>query len=117
MLITWIATAIAVWATAVVLPGFSVKNGAKGALVVAAVFGLLNALFGRFLLGLFKLGTLGLASLLGPVATWLVMALLLVVTDKLSDTLKIKSFGWAFISAIPIAIGTELLKRVMHAVF
>ena len=117
MIITWIATTLAVWATATLLPGFTVRNGMKGALVVGAVFGVLNALLRKFLVGVIKVGTLGLASLLGPLVTWLAVALLLVLTDKLSDTLKIKNFPTAFVGAIPITIGVEVVSRALRALF
>ena len=48
LLISWLILTVAVWATASVLPGFHVKDF-KGALIVSAIFGLLNFVLGWLL--------------------------------------------------------------------
>jgi len=48
MLIHWIVTALAVWITSCVVPGFYV-NGVASALIAAIAIGLANATIGLFL--------------------------------------------------------------------
>ena len=48
MLLHWVVTALAVWITSRVVPGFYV-NGASAALIAAVVIGLVNATIGLFL--------------------------------------------------------------------
>lgn len=112
MLLAWLINTIAVFVTAELLPGFTVK-GLKGAIITAAILGLLQALFGKLLYGIIGIGTLGIGFALGMLTKLVVMSILLVVTDKLADSLKIKSFGTAVVGAVIITvlstIGTRLL--------
>jgi putative membrane protein len=112
LLAKWLISSAAIWLTAELLPGFSVK-GFKGALLVALILGLLDALVGWFLFVVIGLGTLGIGFLLAFATRWLVMAILLVVTDKLSDNLKIRSFGLAFVGAIVITTLSALGHRLL----
>jgi putative membrane protein len=106
ILISWLILALAVWLTAKILPGFEVK-GFGGALIVAAAFGLLNWTIGWLLYVAIGIGTLGLGFLLAFLTRWLVGALLLKLTDSLTDRLTIRSFGWAFLAAMVMsALGT-----------
>ena len=63
LIISWLILSLAVWVTAAVLPGFHVKDF-KSAIIVAAIFGLLNFVLGWFLFVVFTVATLGLAWLL-----------------------------------------------------
>jgi putative membrane protein len=113
LLLSWLILSFAVWLTAMVLPGFHVKNFVS-ALLVAAIFGVLNFLLGQILFWIFAIATLGLAWLLAFITRWIINALLLILTDRLTDHLKIDGFGWALLgAALMSAIGTlgELLLR------
>ena len=103
ILLSWLVMSIAVWLTAVLLPGFEVR-GFGGAIVVAAVFGLLNWLLGWLQFVVIGLSTLGIGFLLANHTRWLVMALLLKLTDALLDSLKIRSLGMAFIGAAVMSL-------------
>jgi putative membrane protein len=106
LLLSWLVLSVSVWATALVLPGFEV-HGFWGAVKVAALFGLLNWLIGWFIFFLIGIGTLGVGFLLAFVTRWIVSAILLKVTDALSSSLKIESFGRALIAALLMSgIGT-----------
>jgi putative membrane protein len=106
LVLSWLILSFAVWLTGAVLPGFHVK-GAKSALIVAAVFGVLNLLLGWLLFTVFTVATLGIAWLLAFITRWIINAILLMLTDKLTDHLKIDSWTWAFGGALTIsAIGT-----------
>jgi len=113
LLITWLISALAVWITAQLLPGFSV-SGAKGALIAAAVIGLLNALIGWLIWLVLGVGTLGIAWLLGFITQFVVMALVILFADKLIASLKVSGFGSAFIGSIIITVISAVLNRVLR---
>jgi putative membrane protein len=115
LLLSWLILSFAVWVTATVLPGFHVKSFIS-ALLVAAIFGVLNFLLGWLLFAIFTIATLGLAWLLAFITRWIINAILLMLTDYLTDHLKIDGFGWALLGALMMsAIGTigELLVRAV----
>lgn len=106
ILLSWLILTLAVWLTAVLLPGFHVKSF-TGALAVAAIFGVLNFLLGWLLFAVFTIATLGLAWLLAFITRWIINALLLKLTDSLTDQLTIDSFKWALGGALLMsALGT-----------
>jgi len=110
-LISWLILSIAVWIAAAVLPGVHIR-GFGTAVLVAAVFGILNLLIGWFLFFVIGLGTLGLGFILAFITRWIVDAILLKIVDTMSRRFRIDSLGWAFAAAlIMAAIGTlgELL--------
>jgi putative membrane protein len=111
-LVTWLVYSIAFWLTALVLPGFKV-DGFAGAVVSAAVFGLLNWILGRLLYGLLGVATLGIGFLLGFLTTWIVNAILLKLADSLTRRLEIRSFGIAFIGGLMITVLAEFAKRLI----
>jgi putative membrane protein len=116
LLLTWLILSLAVWLTAVVLPGFHVKSFGS-AILVAALFGVLNFLLGWLLFAFFTIATLGLAWVLAFVTRWIINALLLKLTAALTDRLRIDSFGWALGGALMMsALGTAgqwLLTRML----
>ena len=116
LLISWLILTVAVWATAAVLPGFHVKDF-KGALIVSAIFGLLNFLLGWLLFLVFTVATLGLAWLLAFITRWLINALLLKLTDRLTDHLKIDSFGWALGGALVMSLVGTLGEWLVRSAF
>jgi len=117
LILTWLIFAFAVWATAAILPGFHLKNG-KSALLVAAIYGVLNLIVGKILFFVFAVATLGIALLLAFITRWIINAIVLVITDKLTDHLKIDSFGWALGGALLISIigsfGEWVVTRVLY---
>lgn len=106
LLLSWLILSFAVWLTAEILPGFHVKSFGS-ALLVGALFGVLNFLLGWLLFAVFTVATLGLAWLLAFITRWIIDAILLKVTDSLTDHLTIDSFGWALGGALLMSlIGT-----------
>lgn len=106
LLLSWAILSLAVWVTAQVLPGFHVKS-LPAAFGVAAIFGVLNFFLGWLFFTVFAIGTLGIALLLAFITRWIINAILLKITDAVSDALKIDSFGWALGGALMMsAIGT-----------
>jgi putative membrane protein len=113
LILSWLILSVAVWATAAVLPGFHVKDF-KGAVIVAALFGLLNFALGWLLFVVFTVATLGVAWLLGFITRWIINALLLMLTDRMTDHLKIDSFGWALGGALVISAIASVLQFVVR---
>jgi len=106
LILSWLILSVAVWVTAAVLPGFHVKSFGS-ALLVAAIFGVLNFLLGWLLFALLTVVTLGIAWLLAFITRWIINAILLMLTDRLTDHLKVDGFGWALGGALMMsAIGT-----------
>jgi putative membrane protein len=115
LILSWLILSFAVWATDALLPGFHLKS-AKSALLVAAIFGVLNLLLGWLLFAVFTVATLGLAWLLAFITRWIINAILLVLTDKLTDHLKIDSFAWALGGALVMSLIGTLGEWVVRAV-
>jgi putative membrane protein len=118
ILISWLILSAAFWATAELLPGFELKGGYKSALVVAAIFGVINWLIGWLLFVLLGVMSLGIGFLLAFITRWVVNAILLKVTDAMSSRLNITSFKVALVAALIIsAVGTfgQWLVRVIVA--
>jgi putative membrane protein len=115
-ILSWLILSFAVWVTDALLPGFHVKS-AKSALLVAAIFGVLNFLLGWLLFAIFTVATLGLAWLLAFITRWIINAILLVLTDKLTDHLKIDSFGWALGGALSMSLIGTLGEWVVRSIF
>ena len=115
ILMSWLVLSFAIYLTALILPGFEVR-GVGGAVVVAAVFGLLNWALGFVIFVILGVATLGIGFLLAFITRWIVNAILLKVTDAFSQNLRIKSFGTAFLAALLMsAFGTlgEYLVKVL----
>lgn len=103
LLLSWLILSLGVAIAAAVVPGFRVR-GAMNVVVVAAIFGLLNALIGWLIFLLLGIGTLGLGFLLAFVTRWIVNALLLKLTDAMTDRLSIRDFKTALFAAAVISI-------------
>src|SRR5688572_5035077 len=116
LILSWLILTLAVWVTSAILPGFHVKSP-KSALLVAAIFGVLNFLLGWLLFALFTVVTLGIAWLLAFVTRWIINAILLVLTDKLTDHLHIDGFGWALGGALMMSVLGTLGEWLVRTIF
>lgn len=106
ILISWLVLSLAVYLTALALPGFHIKK-TSSALLIAALFGVLNFLLGWFFFTVFTVLTLGLAYLLAFITRVVVNAIILIIVDKTTDHLTIDGFKWALLGAIMMSlIGT-----------
>lgn len=106
LILSWLILSLAVWVTAVVLPGFHVKSPGS-AILVAALFGVLNFLLGWLFFAVLTIATLGLAWLFAFITRWIINAIILKITDALTDRLTIDSFAWALGGALMMsALGT-----------
>lgn len=106
VLLSWLVLAVGVWLASTLLPGVKLR-GRLDAVVVAAIFGLLNWAIGWLLFGLIGVATLGLGFLLAFVTRWVVDTLILLLTDALTDRLKVQGLKWAAAAALIMsAVGT-----------
>lgn len=103
LLATWLVTALALWLAATVVPGVRVR-GFGGALVISAVYGVINWLIGWVLFVLLGIATLGIGFLLAFLTRLVVSAILLKLTDALTDSLEIRGFVPALATATMIAV-------------
>jgi putative membrane protein len=113
LLLSWLIMTFAVWVTAMALPGFHVKSNTS-ALIVAAILGILNFLLGWLIFAVLTIATLGIAYLLAFITRWIINALLLKLTDSLTDHLTIDGFKWALIGALMISVVSTLGEWVVR---
>ncbi|NTW51356.1 MAG: phage holin family protein [Chlorobiaceae bacterium] len=109
LLLYWIINATAVYVTAHVLPGISIKSF-TAALVVALVLGLINTLLRPVLIFFsipFLIVTLGLFMLV-------INALLLQLSAMLVDGFAVESFWWAMLGSLCISFVGWLLSAVLN---
>ena len=69
------------------------------------------------LFSFFAVTTLGLGLLFAFVTRWVVNAILLTITDQLSDALKIDSFGWALGAAMMMSVIGTLGEMLLGIAF
>jgi putative membrane protein len=112
LLISWAVLAVAFAVTSWLLDGMDVTGGFWGYLWVSLLFGIVNAIIGtilRIITFPLTLLTLGLFSII-------VNALLLQITDGLSDHFTIDEFWWTAIwGAIIMAIVLVVLNVIVSS--
>lgn len=108
ILVHWLVNATAVYVTANMLSGISIR-GFGAALVVALVLGLINALLKPVLVFFsipFLIVTLGLFMLV-------INALMLQLAAWLVDGFAVQSFWWAILGSLCISLVAWLLGAVL----
>lgn len=116
LLLSWLILSLSVWITAMILPGFHVKSFGS-AVLVGAIFGILNFLLGWLLFAVFTIATLGIAWLLAFITRWIIDAILLKLTDSLTDHLTIDGFGWALGGALMMSLLGTLGQWLLFSIF
>ena len=96
-LLSWLILSLGVLAAARLLPGVHVPDF-WAAVIVAAIFGVLNFFLGWLIFVLLGFATLGIGFLLAFLTRLVVNAILLKLTDALSDHITIRGFGNAFLA-------------------
>ena len=105
LVISWLATGIALMVAAGLLPGVDIKSF-LGALVVAVIVAALNAVIPPVLAALRLPLTLVLGFLLVLIADALI---LLIAADVTDGVLKVDNFGWALLAALVVAAVSVVL--------
>ena len=113
-ILKWVVLSAAFLVTANVLPGVRLK-GFKSSLAVAAIYGVLMFVVGKILFLVFSIGTLGVAYLLGFVTWWIIGAMMLLLTDKLTDKLKLDGLMTALIASGLLAVLTTVGEWAVRA--
>lgn len=107
LLLTWLFATVGFLLAGAIVPGFRVK-GFGNAAIAAVLFGVLNLLLGWLLFTLIGVGTLGIGFLLAFITQWVVNALILKLTDALTDRLTITGFLPALWGAGVISVVTSV---------
>jgi putative membrane protein len=105
MLLHWVISALAVWITSRVVPGFEV-NGVAAALIAAVVIGLVNATLGVVL----KIITFPIAILTLGLFWLIINAVMLELASAFVHGFHLASFKAAFLGAIVLMLVNMLLK-------
>ena len=105
-----IINAVAIWLTSMILSGFEFGGSILNLLIVAVIFGLVNA----FIRPIIKLLTLPLSCLTLGLFTLVINTLMLMLTTWISGSLRLEggifqSFGIAFLGAIIISLISAVL--------
>lgn len=116
-LLTWLLYAAAFYLVAAVLPGMRVSSFG-GAVFVAAVYGILNVLIGWFLWLALGVVSLGLLWFIDFLRIWIAGAIVLRLTDLLTDRLTIRDFFpttliAAALMAVIASAGGVLIDRLL----
>jgi uncharacterized membrane protein YvlD (DUF360 family) len=99
LLLSWLATGVAVMVAAWVLPGVHIDSF-WGALLVAAIVAVLNAIIPPLLAAL----RLPLTLVLGFLLVLIADAGILLIADALTDgVLRVDNFGWALLASLVVA--------------
>ena len=113
LLIRWAILAGAFAITASLLDGMDVSGGCWGYVWIAALFGIVNAVIGTIL----RILTLPLTLLTLGLFLIVINALMLELTDGLSDHLTIDEFWWTAIwAAILLSIASVVLEWLVDSV-
>jgi putative membrane protein len=105
MLLHWFVTALAVWLTSRLVPGFYV-TGAAAALIAAVVIGLVNATLGIFL----KVITFPLTLLTLGLFWFVINALMIELASAFVPGFRVASFVAAFWGGIVLGLINMLLR-------
>jgi putative membrane protein len=105
MLLHWFVTALAVWLTSRLVPGFYV-TGATAALIAAVVIGLVNATLGIFL----KVITFPLTLLTLGLFWFVINALMIELASAFVPGFRVASFVAAFWGGIVLGLINMLLR-------
>jgi putative membrane protein len=108
LLASWLSLSVTLYITALIVPGFRI-SGIRGALVVGAIFGLLNWAIGWFIFGLIGISTLLIGFLFAFVTRWIVNAILLKLTDAFTDHMDVDGFGTALIASAVLSLVSAVL--------
>ena len=105
-----LVNALALWAAAAVVSGITLSGGYGEILIVALIFGILNAVLKPILVIFsipFLIVTLGLFALI-------LNGAMLLITARLTDHLVVSGLGAAILGSIVISLVTMLLGKTLE---
>ena len=106
----WAILALAFWLTTFIVSGIQIQDGAWNYFWVAALFGLINTVIGSLL----KLFTLPAVILTFGLFIFVINAAMLMLTDRVSDTITIDRFTSALIGSLLISIFSSITNKVIR---
>lgn len=107
VLISWVVSALVILAISYLLPGIHVANFLT-ALVVALVLGILNAIIKPILFVL----TLPITILTLGLFTFILNAVIVLLTSYLVPGFAVDGFLWAFIFSIVLSLANSILHSI-----
>jgi uncharacterized membrane protein YvlD (DUF360 family) len=107
LLISWALTALSLWFAALVLPGVDIVDH-WGALAVAAVVAIINAILPPILAAL----RLPFMLALGFVLVLIANAVALQFAGRVLDSFEVDNFGWALLAALVVAAVSVVLEVI-----
>jgi putative membrane protein len=106
LLIRWAIIAVAVAIASAVVPGVTIHGGVGGVIIVAGIFGLVNAVLGPIA----KVLSLPLIILTLGLFIFVVNAVMLGITAAITSRLDIHDFGAALVAALVISAVSAVLN-------
>jgi putative membrane protein len=113
LIVVWIVVAAAIAITAWLLPSVEVDGGPASLLLLAILFGLVNALIGTLL----RLVSLPLTLMTFGLFGIVINGVLLAITAGLSDVLDVGGFLATMLAAVVISAVTAVLSWVAGKMF
>ncbi len=113
LIVVWLVMAAGIAISAALLPSVDVQGGVLGLLLVALVFGLVNALVGPLL----RLVSLPLTLMTFGLFSLVINAALLAITAGLTDALDVGGVFETFLAAIVLSLVTAVLTFAAARVF
>ena len=110
LLLRWLVIAVAVYLVTELLPGVTVEGGIGSYLLVAALFGIINAVLGPVL----KVLTLPITLITLGLFVLVVNAALFGLTAALTDRLTVDGFGSAVLGALIISVVSWAGNRLLE---
>ena len=108
ILVNWFVTTIAILIVAYLLPGVAIR-GLAAAIVAALVLGLINAIIKPVLIVL----TLPLTILTLGLFTFVLNALLVLLTSAIVPGFYVQNFWWALLFSLLFSIVSFVLHRIV----
>jgi putative membrane protein len=105
ILFGWAILALAMALAAAVLPGFDVKEGVLGYVVVALVFGLVNSVIGPIA----RLVTLPITLITLGIFAFVVNGAMLAIAAWITPLIELDGFGSAIVAALVISVFSAIL--------
>jgi uncharacterized membrane protein YvlD (DUF360 family) len=113
LLISWLVLSFGLWITSALVPGFRI-SGFTGALVVGAVFGVLHFFIGWLLFTVIGIGTLFIGFVFSFITKWIVSAIVLQITNSVTNSLEIDNFRIALAGAAVLAFLSAGQNMLFH---
>jgi putative membrane protein len=114
LLISWLVLSLSVYVVAIVLPGVTLRKPSD-AIIVAAMFGVVNLLIGWLLYFVIGIVTLGIGFLLAFITRWIVNAIILMLVQTVTHRIEVRGFGTALLAALLMSLIGTVAETAIRA--